>query len=91
MLLHDDVVSDGKAKTGALASGFCRKERIEHLFLHLGRNAGAVVAYPNLNFVAEVFRRRRKSRLITISIIMLFALGRRVEAVDGALSLLKPF
>jgi hypothetical protein len=58
-LLHDDVVSDGQAKAGALSSGFCREEGIEHLFPYLGRNAGAVVANPNLNFIAEVFRRRR--------------------------------
>src|SRR6201981_1257776 len=31
MLLHDDVVSDGQAKAGALSSGLCREEGIEHL------------------------------------------------------------
>ena len=57
MLLHDDVVSDGQAKASALASGLCREEGIEHLFPYVGRNAHAVVANPDLNFVAEVFRR----------------------------------
>jgi len=55
MLLYDDVVGDGQAKARALSSGFCREEGIEHLFPDLGRNAGAVVANPNFNFVTEVF------------------------------------
>src|SRR5262245_43560646 len=59
MLLDDDVVSDGQAKASALASGFCREEGIEHLFPDFGRNAWAVVANPNLNFVAKVLCRRR--------------------------------
>src|SRR5262245_31005641 len=36
MLLHDDVVSDGQAKTSALSSRFCREEGIEHLFPYFG-------------------------------------------------------
>jgi hypothetical protein len=44
MLLDDDVVTYGKAKSGALASGLRREERIEDPLLYLGRNAGAVVA-----------------------------------------------
>ena len=54
MLLHDDVVGDGQAKASTLASGFCREEGVEHLFPDFGRNARAVVANPNLNFVAKV-------------------------------------
>ena len=41
------------------ASRFCREERIEHLFPDLVRNAGAVVTYSDLDFVAEIFCRRR--------------------------------
>src|SRR5262249_46654809 len=55
MLLHDDVVSDGQAKASSLASRFCCEERVEHLFPYFGRNARAVVANPNLNFVAKSF------------------------------------
>ena len=58
MLLHDDVVSDGQAKASALSSGLCREEGIEHLFLYLGRNADAVIANSDLNFVAKVLCRR---------------------------------
>ena len=43
MLLDDDVVTDRQAKTGAFPGRFGGEERIEHLFLHLGRNAGAVI------------------------------------------------
>ena len=81
MLLHDDVVSDGQAKASALSSGLCREEGIEHLFPDLGRNAGAVIANRDLYAVAEALRRSRKSRLMAIAIALLFALGRRVEAV----------
>src|SRR6516225_5349090 len=81
MLLHDDVVGDGQAKASALSSGFCRKERIEHLFPDLGRNAGAVVANRDLYVVAEVLRRSSKSRLIALALVPLFALGRCIEAV----------
>ena len=64
MLLHDDVVAERQAEAGAFAGGLGREERIEHLLLHLGRNAGAVVADPDLDAVAEVLGRRRKGRLV---------------------------
>ena len=79
MLLHDDVLSDGQAKASTLASRFCCEERIEHLFPYFGRNARAVVANPNLNFVAKVLCRRCYGRLMAI--VPPFALGRRIEAV----------
>ena len=58
MLLDDDVVSDGQAKASALSGGFCREEGIEHLFLYFRRNADAVIANPDLDFVAKVLCRR---------------------------------
>jgi hypothetical protein len=57
MLFRDYVVTDGKTQTGALSGWFSREERIEHLVLHLRRNASAVVANPNLHAIAEIFRR----------------------------------
>ena len=60
MLLHDDVVTDGQAEASALPGRLGREEGIEHLLLHLGRNAGAVVANPDLDVVAEVLRRSRQ-------------------------------
>src|SRR6516165_10552031 len=81
MLLHDDVVSDGEAKASAFPGRLGREEGIEHLFLHLRRNADAVVANRDLYAIAEALRRRRESRLIAIATILLFAFGRRIEAV----------
>ena len=46
-----------RPEPGALASRLGGEERIEHLVLHLGRNAGAVVANPDFDAVAEVFGR----------------------------------
>src|ERR1700746_249680 len=81
MLFDNDVVTDRQAKTGALSGGFGREEGIEHLLLYVGRNAGAVVANPDLYAVAEVLSGSRKSGLIAFPIILLFAFGRRIEAV----------
>ena len=44
MLLDDDVVANGQAEPSPFTSWFGRKERVEQLLLHLGRDAGAVVA-----------------------------------------------
>ena len=81
MLLDDDVVADGQAKPSPFSGGLRREERIEHLFLHLGRNAGAVVADPDFDAVSEVLGRGREDRLIVAAIGIRFALGRRIEAV----------
>ena len=83
MLLDDDVVTDGQAKPSPFSSRFCREEGIEHLLPDLGRNAGAVVPNPDLYAVAEVLRRSRESGLIAITNVLLFALGRRIKAVDS--------
>src|SRR6266404_8327517 len=64
MLFNDDAIAQREAKAGSLAGGFCRKERIEHLFLHLGRNAGAVVADSNFDAVTEVFGRGNDGGLV---------------------------
>src|ERR1700682_4457924 len=80
MLLNDDIVTQRKAEAGSLAGGFCRKERIEHLFLHCGRNSGAVVADSNFDAVTEVLGRDSEGGLVA-SIRFRFALRRRVEAI----------
>ena len=82
MLLDDDVVSNGQAEASTLASGFCREERIEHLFPHFKGNAAAVVANRDLDAVAKVLRRSRKSRLKAFTVVLLFTFTRRIEA-DG--------
>src|SRR6202040_2888521 len=74
VLLDDDVVTDGQAKPSAFTGGLRRKERAKQLLLHLGRNAGAVVAYPDFDLVTEVLGRRRQRRLVVASIRLGFAL-----------------
>src|ERR1019366_6619842 len=81
MLLDNDIVTDGQTKPSSLANGLCREERIKHLFLHLRRNARAVVADPDFDAVAEVLGRGSKRRLVVASIRFRFTLRRRIEAV----------
>ena len=59
MLLDDDVVTNGQAQPSPFTGRLCRKERAEQLLPHLGRDAGAVVAYPDFDAIAEVLGRSR--------------------------------
>ena len=72
-----------RPRPGPFAGRLGREERIEHLLLHLGRNAGAVVADPDFDAVAEVLGRGRKRRLVAAAVGFRFALGRGVEAVGN--------
>src|ERR1700760_2062126 len=54
VLLDDDVVTDRQAQARALAGRLGREERVEHLFLDLGCNAGPVIANTDFNLFAEV-------------------------------------
>ena len=83
MLLDDDVVADREAKPGTFSGRLGREERIEHLLLHLGRNAGAVVADPDFHAVAKVLGRGGKGRLVVAAIGFCFALGRRIKAIGN--------
>ena len=66
MLLDDDVVTNGQAKPGPFTGRLCRKERIEQLLPHLGWNAGAVVANPDFDTVAEALGRGSQRGLVVI-------------------------
>src|SRR5215475_11796312 len=55
MLLDNDVVTDGQAEASTLSGWFSREEGIEQLLPLLGWNTCAVVTYPNLYRVAQVF------------------------------------
>src|SRR6266446_7831137 len=56
MLLGDDVVADRQAEAGALAGRLRREEGLEQFVTMFGRDPGAVVAHPDLDFVAEIAR-----------------------------------
>jgi hypothetical protein len=56
VLFHDDIVTDRKAKTRAFSRGLSREERLEHLFFHVGRDAGAVIADTDFHMIAKVSR-----------------------------------
>src|SRR5262249_1103390 len=81
MLLDNNVVTNGQAKTCSLSRRLRREEGIEYLVPHLRQTADTVIANPDFSFVAKVLCRSRKGRLIAIAIVLLYALGRRIEAV----------
>src|SRR5262245_20231839 len=81
MLLDDDIVTDGEAKPCPLARRLCCEERIEHLVLHLGRNAGPIVANADLDAVPEIPGGRSEGWLIAIVARLILAFCCRIEAV----------
>ena len=81
MLLDNDGVTDGKAQSSPFTGRLGRIERIEHLVFHLRRYAGAVVANPDLDAVAEVLGRRRQGGLVVVVIRLRLAFGCGIEAV----------
>src|SRR5262249_17433765 len=83
MLFDDNVVTNGKAKAGALSGWFGCKERIEYLFLYVWRNADAFVRDLFFDTVTQVFGCGGKSGLVIAAIGLCFALGRRVKAIGN--------
>jgi len=57
MLQGDDVVADRKPEPRTLARCLGGEKRLEQLFPHVGRDAGAVVGHPDLDELAEIARR----------------------------------
>jgi hypothetical protein len=81
MLSDNDVVTDGEPKSGAFSGRLRCEERVEHLFLHVGRNAGAVVANPDFHMISKASCRGRKGWFIAITISLSFTLCRGVKSV----------
>src|SRR6516225_8446243 len=81
MLLRDDVVADREAETGALAGRLGREERLKQLVPDFGRDAGAVVAHPDLDRLAQIAGRHLEGRAIGGLAIAAGALRGGVEAV----------
>src|SRR5262249_32905950 len=78
VLFHDDIVTDREAKASAFSRRFSREERVEHLFLHVGRHTGAVVADSDFNTIPQSFGRCREGRLVIAAVCLRSALGRRM-------------
>ena len=83
MLLDDDIVAQRQAEASAFAGRLGGEEWIEHFFLHLGWDAGAIVANPDLHAVAETLGRCRKRRLVVVTLGLGLAFRRRVKAVGN--------
>src|SRR5215510_8432600 len=81
MLLDNDVVADGEAKAGAFSGRLGREERVEHLFFHVRRHTGPIVADSYFHTIAKVFGRGRESRLVVATIGFRSALGCSIEAI----------
>jgi len=81
MLLDYDIVTDGKAKAGALPGRLGCEERVEHLLLHLRWNAGAVVADPDFHLIVKAAGRGRKGWLTAIATGLRYPFGRCIKAI----------
>src|SRR5262245_32336225 len=81
MLLDDDIVTDGKPEPRAFSRRLRCEKRIEHLFFHLGWNAGAVVANPDFHTITKTFGRGSKGWHVVSAVRFRLAFGRCIEAV----------
>src|SRR5262249_43303817 len=81
MLLHNDVVTDGEPKPSSFSGRLRCEERVEHLLLHLGWNAGAVVADRDFHLIAKTARRGRKGWLVALAASLGSPLCCRIKAV----------
>jgi len=80
MLLGDDVVADRETEAGALSRRFCREERLKKPVAVFGRDAGAIVAHPDLDGLAKIARRdlqHRAERAIRVAALF----GSGIEAI----------
>ena len=68
MLFENDVVADGEAEPGPFSGRFCCEEWIEHLFLHVWRNPGAIVPDSDFDPIPEVLGRSSERRFVVTSV-----------------------
>src|SRR6476660_5305105 len=80
MLLDDDVMTNGQAEPSPFTSRFCRKERVEQFLPRFGWDAGAVVAYPDFDALAQIFGRGSKRRFVA-TVCFGLTLRCRVETI----------
>jgi hypothetical protein len=55
MLLDNDVVTNRETKPGAFTSRLGCEERVEYFLFDVGRDARAVIPYPDFHPIAEAF------------------------------------
>src|SRR4051812_34369489 len=81
VLLGDDVVANRQTQARALAGGLGREERLEQPVPDLGRYAGAVVAYLDLDRITCRTGRHLQGRLELRVVTRALLLVGRIEAV----------
>src|SRR6516225_4397227 len=81
VLLRDDVPADRKPETRPFSGRLGREKWLKQLVPDFGRDAGAVVAHPDLDRVAQVAGRHPEGRAIAGLAVAAGALGGGVEAV----------
>ena len=82
MLFNDNVVTDGKAEPGAFSGGLRCEKRIKHFFLHLRRNAHAIVTDPDFHAIAKAFRGGHEGRFVNFALRKIF-IPRCVDAIGN--------
>src|SRR6516165_5320415 len=81
VLLRDDVPADREAETRPFSGWLGREEWLKQLVPDFGRDAGAVVAHPDLDRLAQIAGRHLEGRAIASLAVAACALGGGVEAV----------
>src|SRR5262249_15635227 len=79
VLLRDDVVADRETEPRPLAGRLGREKRLKQLVPDLGRDAGTVVAHPDLDRLAPIAGRHLEGRPIAGLPIAAGALGGGVK------------
>src|SRR5262249_41821483 len=72
-----------EAKASTFSGRFGRKERVEHLFFHVRRHTGAVVADFDFDTIAKIFGRGREGRLVVATVCLRSAPSGGVEAIGN--------
>src|SRR6185369_8492077 len=67
VLLHDNVVTEGKPEPRPFTGRLGGEKRIEYFFFHVRRHAGAIVADANLDAVPQILCRRHECWLVAIA------------------------
>src|SRR5215813_3819941 len=81
VLLDDDVMRHRQPKPRSFSRWLGGEERIEHLFAHVGRDTGTIVADTDFDGLASIPGGHAKVRLETLIIRFSLASYRGIEAI----------